>query len=1763
LTEPSKKIHDIQSNRKSWLLDAILLIILLVAVYLRFVGLNWDQNAHLHPDERFLTMVASGMSSVGSITEYFNTDTSSLNPNNVGFGFFVYGTFPMFIVRYISEAFQKTGYDQIFLVGRQLSALADVFTIVVVFLIGKLLYDKSVGVIAAALAAFSVVPIQQAHFFTVDTFANLFGFIAVYMAVRLATPQKENKAWISVDGISQQNASFSSIVTTFLPYGLFAIALGMAASSKINTGVLAILLPLAVLIRYGFSRQYWTALRVIRVVVFLGLAGCIFLITFRVLQPYAFMGPGFFNAGLNPKWLANIKELGVQSSGIVDFPPALQWANRPVWFALKNTLLWGMGLPFGLTALAGFLWMGWRIVKGEWAPHILLWFWTGAYSLWQAIAWVRAMRYQMLIYPSAAVLAAWFLMQVWQHTRFKFQVRFPWLRILSITLVMLTIAGSFMWAFAFTRIYTRPVSRLAASEWILQNIPGPINLNMVTGEGKYNLPLAYRAGMLIEADKPYLLGFQAQFDGILSELTIPHIAANPGNMSSGTLSVTISREDGRDNWLGRTALTDLFAVTEDLRGNTHTFQFIPAVALEKGVDYLIAVSITSGITGMTMTGPISLSIQKEDQINRQILPVIVQQVRTGQPYSMGFTLDQIGAVESVYLAHVVDQAAMPGEKTLRLIIAPGEIPCQAGLASSTVQGSFTDGFDPRGGGVSFHFNQPVSLDAGVVYTLQICLVDGEGAVAIYGSAPANESSWDDALPYPIKGITPYAADQYSGIYRGDLNFELYWDDNEVKLDRFLSTLDQADTIFISSNRQWGTTTRVPERYPLTSVYYRMLMGCPEGKDLVWCYNVAEPGMFTGRIGFELAQTFTSYPNLGSLRFNDQFAEEAFSVYDHPKVLIFRKTANYDPRQVRDILRDVNISNIIHLPPKEAGRIISEKTLMLPEDRLEEQRAGGTWSEIFERGSLINRSPLAGILIWYLVISLLGWLCYPLVRLAFPGLDDRGYPLSRMAGLLLLAIIVWLAGSIDVPFTRLTITLVLAVLSLAGLSFGVLQRKSLQEDLRRRWKIYLAVELVALVLFLIFLAIRMGNPDLWHPSKGGEKPMDFSYLNAVLKSTSFPPFDPWLSGGYINYYYYGFVLIGIPVKWLGLIPSFAYNLILPTLFSLLGLGAFSVGWNLFQAAFDQRQTSRRFGGWLPVLAGLTAVLSTSILGNLATVRMIWHGLMRIAAPGGDILNSNFLERIVWTFNGLLAYFKTPILPFYPGDWYWIPSRAIGDGPITEFPAFSFLYADLHAHLIALPVTLFALSWAISIMLGKSHWGEKNGRHFILSLVSGFVFGAIAIGALRPTNTWDYPTYLVLAVAALFYTSIKYGTPHGKQKTEKEKVAARIVVAAFMAGVLTLSAQYLYQPYSTWYARVVGINAWTGETTPFWSYLTHWGLFLFVIITWLGWETYKWMDATPLRVVADWRRHAGWIYLGSAVALSAFIILTFLYKLEIGWLILLLGIWIIFLLSVAELTDAKRIVLFLTGSALALTLAVELIVLKDDIGRMNTVFKFYQQAWILYAISASAAFIWTILEMNKWSYRWRSIWQAGAVVLITFAALFSLIASRDKIMDRMVPGSPHTLDGMDYMKYATFDDMGMLMNLQSDYYAIRWMQDNINGSPVIVEGNTPEYRWGSRFTIYTGLPGVVGWNWHQRQQRAVQQETVVTRRIADIAEFYGTESYSTTKGFLEKYDVTYIIVGQLEKAYYPGRGLDKFTFWNGQLWQEVYGDGFTKIYEVLKE
>jgi Uncharacterized membrane protein len=244
---------------------------------------------------------------------------------------------------------------------------------------------------------------------------------------------------------------------------------------------------------------------------------------------------------------------------------------------------------------------------------------------------------------------------------------------------------------------------------------------------------------------------------------------------------------------------------------------------------------------------------------------------------------------------------------------------------------------------------------------------------------------------------------------------------------------------------------------------------------------------------------------------------------------------------------------------------------------------------------------------------------------------------------------------------------------------------------------------------------------------------------------------------------------------------------------------------------------------------------------------------------------------------------------------------------------------------------------------------------------------------------------------------------------------------------------------------------------------------------------------------------------------------------------------------------------------ITIVVEVVVVRGDIGRQNTIFKFYMQAWILLAISAGAAFAWTLPGFFKWLIGWRTFWQTAMIFLLAGAALFTVSGTFGKMRDRWIVEAPRTLDAMTFMKYAQYDDFGQRLDLSEDYRAIRWMQDNVKGSPVIVEANCSEYRWCTRFTIYTGLPGVVGWNWHQRQQR-VLQSLWVEDRVNAVGNFYNSFDADFTRQFLKTYNVRYIIVGELERAAYTPQGLAKFKAYDGKYWHAVYQDGNTVIYEV---
>jgi uncharacterized membrane protein len=107
---------------------------------------------------------------------------------------------------------------------------------------------------------------------------------------------------------------------------------------------------------------------------------------------------------------------------------------------------------------------------------------------------------------------------------------------------------------------------------------------------------------------------------------------------------------------------------------------------------------------------------------------------------------------------------------------------------------------------------------------------------------------------------------------------------------------------------------------------------------------------------------------------------------------------------------------------------------------------------------------------------------------------------------------------------------------------------------------------------------------------------------------------------------------------------------------------------------------------------------------------------------------------------------------------------------------------------------------------------------------------------------------------------------------------------------------------------------------------------------------------------------------------------------------------------------------------------------------------------------------------------------------------------------------------------------------------------------------QYEWSARYAIYTGLPTVVGWQWHEEQQRVVMPSGTVADRGEEVWQFYGTTDLGKAKAFLEKYDVRYIVVGQLERAFFPD-GMAKFEEQDKKLWQAIYRDGETVIYQVL--
>ena len=279
----------------------------------------------------------------------------------------------------------------------------------------------------------------------------------------------------------------------------------------------------------------------------------------------------------------------------------------------------------------------------------------------------------------------------------------------------------------------------------------------------------------------------------------------------------------------------------------------------------------------------------------------------------------------------------------------------------------------------------------------------------------------------------------------------------------------------------------------------------------------------------------------------------------------------------------------------------------------------------------------------------------------------------------------------------------------------------------------------------------------------------------------------------------------------------------------------------------------------------------------------------------------------------------------------------------------------------------------------------------------------------------------------------------------------------------------------------------------------------------------------------------------------------------WLLTLTG-----LLAWRSRIDPRwQMALVFVGVGLALSLFVEFVVLKGDISRMNTVFKFYLQVWVLFALAgaAAASLVWE--RIGGAPRGWQRVWRWGFVGLFAAVLLYPLIATPVRTGDRFANSPGQTLDGTAYMDRATIVDGETRIDLVWDKAAIEWLERNVEGSPVIAEMNTHPilYGWGNRYSNYTGLPSIVGWDWHQRQQRGVVSGDMVIRRIEDVQKLYNTTSATEAHDILRRYRAAYVVVGPLERARAEPRGIAKFASAPRGLWEPAYSNEQVQIYRVL--
>ncbi len=785
---------------------------------------------------------------------------------------------------------------------------------------------------------------------------------------------------------------------------------------------------------------------------------------------------------------------------------------------------------------------------------------------------------------------------------------------------------------------------------------------------------------------------------------------------------------------------------------------------------------------------------------------------------------------------------------------------------------------------------------------------------------------------------------------------------------------------------------------------------------------------------------------------------------------------------------------------------------------------------FALGNNLIKEDLPVVTSWWMWIMIIGIAYFPLTYSIFHRFTDGGYIIGKGLGIAISSWIVWAFSTFHL-FRYSRVSCIVVVLVSAAISYTlyiVLCRKKGKkafEGLNMTKISYMALfEAMFLLAFIALCYVRSFRVTITCDT---EKYMDFGFLASALNSDYMPANDMWFAGKPINYYYFGIYVASFLSKISGTTAGYGYNLGLMTIMALGMMQVYSIAHELIKLAADEvgKRRNKPVSGMLKLFLSHSGAAFTSL----------------------TVFIAGNMQYVLYAY--IIPWIQKTFMKVEP-DSYWFPdaTRFIQDTVkdtngieqtgdlIHEFPSYSFVLGDLHAHVTDIMFVLVIISVLFAFLLNRKEKMEeaRNKAVYVTfgkwkdyisyAVTPEIIVVSFLIGIFRVTNYWDFPIYFIVSGAViLFSNAIITGF----------KLKALILTAVHAAEVIVIST-IVALPFNINYDSMVSSIGICGTHSSLYELAVLWllpvsvciGLFA-VAISIYNKKVAAVEASTPKKGSMIKRSEPADPMIRGKESHKINHLFSFIYKLELSDL---------FILTIA-------------ACAMGLVLMPELIYVVDIYGgayaRTNTMFKLTYQAYIMFGIVMGYAITRFIGFAETKAQRILSI-IACMFVIWTFGyfslSLKSFVGEVDK------PDS----------KYRTLDSYNVIQENESAGVkeTIDWVRNNVEPGAVILQMNSTSYKNFATISAFTGNPTVVGWSYHEWLWRnggkPLVYPKIITERDNDVITLYTTEDVNEARRLIEEYDIDYIYVGLTETM--NGKSVtdeyrDDTTFYKGSYYDRI--------------